>query len=158
MRADNTKYNRAQQFLITYYPRALFELHSALSTRYVRRVVVCARQDLAQNVRNGLPACIEPEQTKPPQYSDIGHGFFTFLETGSSLARNNFFFRIMLYYTSYVIVISLYKTTNGYRFYRVRIFFRQQKLNISISFTDTRSQVRDLLDPSSVVRDSCVHP
>lgn len=92
MRADNTKYNRAQQFLITYYPRALFELHSALSTRYVRRVVVCARQDLAQNVRNGLPACIEPEQTKPPQYSDIGHGFFTFLETGSSLARNNFFF------------------------------------------------------------------
>lgn len=119
---------------------------------------MCARQDLAQNVRNGLPACIEPEQTKPPQYSDIGHGFFTFLETGSSLARNNFFFRIMLYYTSYVIVISLYKTTNGYRFYRVRIFFRQQKLNISISFTDTRSQVRDLLDPSSVVRDFCVHP
>lgn len=88
------------------------------------------------------------------------------LDTGFSLSWKRaplsretiFFFRIMLYYTSYVIVISLYKTTNGYRFYRVRIFFRQQKLNISISFTDTRSQVRDLLDPSSVVRDFCVHP
>lgn len=86
------------------------------------------------------------------------------LDTGFSLSwkraplsRETIFFshHALLYIRYCYFVIQ---NTNGYRFYRVRIFFRQQKLNISISFTDTRSQVRDLLDPSSVVRDFCVHP
>lgn len=139
MRADNTKYNRAQQFLITYYPRALFQLHSALSTRYVRRVELCARDRILR--RTCVMDFLRASNLNRPnlqQYSDIGHGFFTFLETGSSLRKiekqsfSFFFSSNQFFIIHFRIVISLYKIINGYRFLSSFEFFFDNKNLISV--------------------------
>ena len=65
MRADNTK--RRTRTIVSNYVLPKGPVRTSFNPKYTVRESsgLCARQDLAQNVRNGLPACIEPETLAP---------------------------------------------------------------------------------------------
>lgn len=81
MRADNTK--RRTRTIVSNYVLPKGPVRTSFSPKYMVRESsgLCARQDLAQNVRNGLPACIEPEHWPVLCILALNTGFFIFLET-----------------------------------------------------------------------------
>lgn len=81
MRADNTK--RRTRTIVSNYVLPKGPVRTSFSPKYTVRESsgLCARQDLAQNVRNGLPACIEPEHWPVLCILALNTGFFIFLET-----------------------------------------------------------------------------